>query len=734
MTWLARFSSLVLAAAWPAAAPAQEGAGMTARDLASVVDVGGYTGVISVSPDGARVALLEQRPNLAEDDFDQTWVVVSVAGDAAPIRAADGGPVILNYRQRAKINGAKPDIEAKWSPDGAWFAYPKITDGVVQLWRTSRDGGVTEQLTFGSRSVVSSDGNEATFLWSDDGSKLFYRLGRDMTAAAALRAREGRRGYLFDERYSAGYREVPAFRRCEGNRYGQVSPEREACTIDTWIVDPATGAARAATPAEDDWYRKRREELGVFRIYPSLGAGVRIRLRQNDRLAAWIENEDPERYTGMAPLVRLAARPAGADHAIRCPHEACRGHYRRSPSDLWVFDDAVLFLRRQGHNRSVTALYAWAPGANKLRTVLETDDKLYGCALANGELVCLHEGWTSPRKIVAVNVQTGALRTVHDPNPQTRDRVFTNVEKLEFEDRFGNPAHGHLVYPRGYKAGKRYPLVIVQYRSNGFLRGGVGDEYPIHPLAEAGFLVLSFDRPSSLQRLEKTKDILDETSDQFFYDRDQALSALHNVVDPLVERGLVDADRIGLTGLSDGVSTVAYALVHSADRFATVIGSAGFVGHPTSYFLSTAWGRRYRRGLLGHPSTSIDKWRRLTPADQVGDIDVPVLVHAAYHEFLGGIVTHAVLEDAGKAIEMHVFPDAHHIKWRPAQRLNIYRRNIQWMKFWLNGEAVDDPVDPDQYARWATLCRLHVDNLKAADDPAKRTRADHQRCARVAVN
>lgn len=80
---------------------------------------------------------------------------------------------------------------------------------------------------------------------------------------------------------------------------------------------------------------------------------------------------------------------------------------------------------------------------------------------------------------------------------------------------------------------------------------------------------------------------------------------------------------------------------------------------------------------------------------------------------------------------MRLFPDGYHYIWRPAQRYNLYRRNIQWMKFWLQGEAVDDPVNPEQYERWAKLCTQHVENLKASDDPKLRARAKQQRCMRV---
>ena len=69
------------------------------------------------------------------------------------------------------------------------------------------------------------------------------------------------------------------------------------------------------------------------------------------------------------------------------------------------------------------------------------------------------------------------------------------------------------------------------------------------------------------------------------------------------------------------------------------------------------------------------------------------------------------LQEADKPVEMYVFPDAAHIKWRPDQRFAIYRRNIQWLKFWLRGEVDADPVSPGQYERWFDLCDQHVKNV-----------------------
>src|SRR3546814_16462984 len=62
-------------------------------------------------------------------------------------------------------------------------------------------------------------------------------------------------------------------------------------------------------------------------------------------------------------------------------------------------------------------------------------------------------------------------------------------------DLFGTETFGDLVYPVNYDRRKKYPLIVVQYISRGFLRGGVGDEFPIQVFANRGYAVLSIQRP-----------------------------------------------------------------------------------------------------------------------------------------------------------------------------------------------------------------------------------------------
>ena len=162
---------------------------------------------------------------------------------------------------------------------------------------------------------------------------------------------------------------------------------------------------------------------------------------------------------------------------IPCDEVVCRA-YQVSGQDMWWSENGreLILLRRDGPDRSMKGLYAWQPSTGAIRKIIQTDDWLSDCAPAGGRLICLYETWTRPRHIVSVEIEDGSISPLYDPNPQFADHRFSKIEKLTWEDAYGNTTYGHLVYPINYRPGHAYPLVFVTYQSRGFLRGGIGND------------------------------------------------------------------------------------------------------------------------------------------------------------------------------------------------------------------------------------------------------------------
>jgi dipeptidyl aminopeptidase/acylaminoacyl peptidase len=299
---------------------------------------------------------------------------------------------------------------------------------------------------------------------------------------------------------------------------------------------------------------------------------------------------------------------------------------------------------------------------------------------------------------------------IYDPNPQLKELQLGPVEKLEWRDRFGNETFGYLVYPPGYEIGRRYPMVIVQYRSGGFLSGGVGNEYPIYPLAARGFVVLSFDRPedralearydtSSLGGLKALEHRLWKNG----YTQRQALSALEIILDKLDRRGIIDPTRVGITGLSDGAETVQFALFNSK-RFAAAAHSGRM--SPSFYYLlaNDSYRSLIRAMITGRTAAAVvHNWSQLSMTDHVERVKTPLLIQVADRELVSATDEFVALKDAGKPVEAYVFPDEYHIKWQPQHKRAVAERAIDWFRFWLMGEEDPTPEKATQYDRWRKL-------------------------------
>ncbi len=117
-----------------------------------------------------------------------------------------------------------------------------------------------------------------------------------------------------------------------------------------------------------------------------------------------------------------------------------------------------------------------------------------------------------------------------------------------------------------------------------------------------------------------------------------------------------------------------------------------------------AWGNKNRRlGLPPSVDDDRDYWQPISLSINARRIDTPLLMQLADREALMALPAIGALTEAGKPVEMYVYPDEYHNKWQPVHRLAVYDRNIDWFDFWLRGHEDPAPGKRSQYARWEEL-------------------------------
>jgi dipeptidyl aminopeptidase/acylaminoacyl peptidase len=653
---------------------------ITAADLVELGDIGRSDpypseSPFAISPDGKHVAFLLRRANAQENAYCQRLLVAPMRRNGVAVESDRGGAFIRRDFELRKfisvMTGLAKVIIPRWSPGGQEIAFFKMVGTSQQVWLADPTGSKP------AYQVTSLPDNVDEFAWSEDGRTLVVASRPGIRQQAEAIAGESRHGFLFDERFAPQVADRPI--------------PIEPLTTVYHAVDIKTGIARQATAAETASMTPKSpadipEEARDFSASP------------DGKSAAWLHPLSPGQLLG-ASGVTIRTSNGGQ----RTCNEPCRGVRRL----MWSADGNRLYgLQKFSWLAGKTSLLRWTVGDAAPTRVMVTENELIGCMMAGKEMVCARENVLTPRQLVAINPDTGTERVIFEPNPDFRKIRLGQVQRFTFRNAFGIESHADLVLPPDHKPGDKHPLVVVQYASFGFLRGGTGDEFPVQLLAAKGIAVLSFSRPDAVPAAMAAKTELEfmRESARDWADRRSVQSALEIAIERALATGTIDNENMGISGFSDGGATVQWSLINSSLFKAAAMGSCceGF----DSFTLAagptfTQQGRDI--GFKFFEPGVEERWLPLSLTLNVDRIDAPILIQNTDSEYEGGLDVVETFRNRGKAIEMFVFEGEPHIKYQPAHRLAIYERSTEWFQFWLMGMMNCTPAKAGQYARWKAM-------------------------------
>jgi len=647
------------------------------RDLVRIRDIGPVDPqtfaepFFTISPDGRSAAFQLRQADPERNTYCLAIVVVDLRRKAAPKIVDQGGePLLWTFDDLRGIAdfplGVMRVITPRWSPDGRWMAFLKRVNGVTQVWRAYADGSGSAPLTRSRQDVVD-------FAIGKGGSTIIYATRPNLERQERENAIEGLNGWHYDDRF------VPLISK---GPLPRAPIAREAA-----VLDVATGDIRAPRADEAALVATDHQIIGVAGQPGSVGSdGLEI-----------------------ASTNLMGGAQPGSFHAhaangsiVTCTAPACEG--ATSPWRL-AETNHVGFFRREGWADASTAIYDWDLSSGNVRRLQLTDDVLSSCTAAGKFLICLVEASLEPRTLVKLELATGRRAILFNPNPEFAHLALGKVQRLHWRNRFGLETIGDLVFPVGYKAGKRYPLVVVQYDTRGFLRGGTGDEYPIQAFANRGYAVLSYSHPHYPADKLGAKNFAEAGRldlEQFAYRRNLQ-SAIETGVKLVVDRGIADPTRIGITGLSDGSTSVEWELSHSSIFSAAALSSCCWDPMFLAYVGPSA-AKHFRAegypGILRHDDPF---WKDMSLEANADRISTPILVNASEEEFLTALETYTSLREAGVPIDMFVYPGEYHVRWQPAHRLATYRRSLDWFDYWLRGIRSNAPDRQPELKEWDRL-------------------------------
>jgi dipeptidyl aminopeptidase/acylaminoacyl peptidase len=657
------------------------------RDLVDVVDLDSPL----VSPNGRLVVFRVEQASVERNTYDTFWYVQDIDGEAPPRRIAGGGVVLRDF-----VGDPLP-ATVVWSPDSHWIYYRAMVDGKIDVWRAAVNGSGAEPMTHDGADV-------RDFALGKNGHILEYSVGATRGEVRSAEQAEYDDGIRIDASVPVGqglFRSSLVGGRLATQRFGgkgwaDLYAPLLADVPDRWAaIDLATGAKRELARSEAPFAPSPSSaKIGV-----DGDPWKSTRDPQSGRVA-WLTRVGDRKGQMQRPDVLLSVHPLGhARGAITCESSLCTG--KVITGIQWrPGHDEVLFTVTDPGQGLAQSIFQWNVRTGKVRLVVKAKGLINGgrdpastCGASAQALVCVTAQAGRPPRLERVDLESGKRYVLFDPNKALAvDMAKIPVRLLRWKDKQGRWFTGQF-YPARHDRNEPVPLFITYYSCPGFVRGGIGDEWPLATLAQVGISALCINR-----RPGYTMDAVVRYG--------EGLAAVESAIDLLSTESEVERARVGMGGLSLGSEITMWTAMKSDVLAAASVASPALT--PLYYLMRSLKGEQaFLKGLgdmwgLGSPSGTPARWEEISPVFNLDSIHAPILMQTPEQEYMYALDYEIPLIREHRA-DLYVFPNESHQKFQPKHKLAVYTRNLDWFRFWLQGYEDPDPGKREQYTHWREM-------------------------------
>lgn len=359
----------------------------------------------------------------------------------------------------------------------------------------------------------------------------------------------------------------------------------------------------------------------------------------------------------------------------------------------WTSDNTIHFLASEGVWTSFGTI---APDGSQFNRIIATGGPIKNSFSVsdNGHVTFVTDTPQHPREVYLFRNGSEQIERLTNSNPWLEGLAMGVQEVVTYPARDGRMIEGMLIRPYNESSSSRYPLITVvhggpeAHYSNGWL---TGYSLPGQLMAARGFAVFYPNyRGSTGRGLEFIKSSQGDLAGAEFDD-------VVDGVDYLIESGLVDPDRVGVTGGSYGGYATAWMSTYYSDRFAAGLMFVGISNNISKWGTSDIPEELY----LVHSRKRIwDDWMdalRRSPIYYVDRARTPLLimhgsndtrVHPAQSLEL---YRHIKVRRPEVPLRLVFYPGEGHGNARSASRLDYTLRMVQWFETFLTHDNPEMP-------------------------------------------
>ena len=451
---------------------------------------------------------------------------------------------------------------------------------------------------------------------------------------------------------------------------------------DYWTHDLASGETRNITGELDGIFvnldvTPTREQM------PSFG------------VAGWLEDDEAVLVNDQWDVWEVSPDGSGGRKLTRGAEDEVRHRMVRVDREADAFEaDAPLYYSTYGEWTKEAGFARAVPGRDP--ETLIRDDAAYGsffAGLAKAEdadrYLFRRERFDDSPDFFVSGPDLAGARQVTRTNPFHDDYAWGRTQLVDYENEWGRPLQGALVYPADYEPGKRYPMIVYHYErlSQGLHRYVVPDAtnyYNVQAWSQEGYFVL---QPDIVYRDRRPGQSNVET--------------LRPAVAAAVETGMIDPERVGLIGHSWGGYQTTF-FVTQDDLFAGAVAGAPLT-NLMSMYLSFYWNSggtdarifEISQGRMQVPWwEDYDSYHANSPLHHIQEMSTPLLMMFGDNdgavEFNQGVEFYNAARRLGKEMVLLVYEGENHGLAQEANQRDYRDRIMQWFGHYLKGEEAPD--------------------------------------------
>ncbi|WP_417682839.1 prolyl oligopeptidase family serine peptidase [Pseudidiomarina aquimaris] len=566
--------------------------------------------------------------------------------------------------------------------DAIYFTSKRDGDDHTSLYKISLNGGEAQKVFSHSNSIYS-------YALSADGRYLAFRARSEADKKAKELAKKGFKAEVYEEENEFTHAWLVDLTN-EEPMAAQITSDRQVHSIAFRPGHEQLLLRTAPTALVDDNYMSSQYELVSYAgaqesAFETVGKLGKAEFSPDGRYLAVIGSAD---YNDPSDG-RLFVFDLQNQNTVREVLPDYPGHVQ----DIdWRRNDELIYLGHMGTESEVRAItMQWL----ETRTLLEPGEAIVVDIEATpqqpGVYARAHRA-THPTELFRIENQSMIRLT--DSNPWLADITMPRQETITYEARDGLELEGILVYPTDYQEGTRYPLITVvhggpeAHYSNGWL-----DRYasPVKYAAQQGYaLFFPNYRGSTGRGVEFSK----------LGQNDYAGKEFDDIVDGknhLVELGLVDGEKAGITGGSYGGFASAWGATAQTEHWAASVMFVGISDNISKFGTTDIAKEMHAVHARSYPWEKWQWYLERSPIYHAEKARTPILIMHGKEDTRvhpsQSMELYRYLKTHGNVpVRLVLYPGEGHGNRRVAAQLDYSMRLMRWMDSFLKEGATEAPA------------------------------------------